>query len=190
MTNPTPASTSTPGFWGTVWSTLKWILMKVVAPGVAILVVVLAVVLVSMGVKNLQIGGILQTLLSGWLSKGSASDTSTAKAIDVANSVPSNRVDPTGKVIPQGTPDSQGDTQAVVVPIQGTGGLFSNPSVVTVVPPGGDNKPINIQLPNGVQANDVDKVVIVQPGQFVVTVKDTSGVSAQSIDTVLKKYGG
>lgn len=178
MTDPQPT------FLGTVWSTLKtwgkWAAIHLAAPGVALLVIVGAVILVSMGVKELQIGGLLASLF------GKKPD---ASAKDVVNTIPPDRVDPNGKVIPQGTPDQHGDTQAVVVPIQGTGGLFSNPSTVTVTPPG-TTTPIVIQLPQGVQAKDVESVVLLQPGQFAVTVKDSSGISGQQIDDVLKKYGG
>lgn len=178
MTDPQPT------FWATVWSTLKswgkWSAIHLAAPGVALVIVVVAIVLVSMGFKELQIGGLLARLF------GKKAD---AEANGVANTIPPGRVDPAGKVIPQGVPDQHGDTQAVVVPIQGTGGLFSNPDTVTITPPG-TTTPIVIQLPQGVKAKDVDKVVVVQSGKFVVTVKDTSGINAQEIDDVLKKYGG
>jgi len=174
-------------FWATVWSkaksALKWAGKKLLAPGVglivALVVIALAVLLLSMGFKELQIGGLLNWLLG---KKGA-----DAKVIDVANSVPPNRVDKDGKIIPIGTPDSKGDTQAVVVPIQDPG-LFSNPNTVVFTPPGAD-KPIEIQLPDGVKNQDVDKVIIVRPDVIAVTVKDNSGIPAQQIDSLLKKYG-
>ena len=173
-----------PTFWETVWAKLKawgrWAAIHFAAPGVALVVVIVAVILVAMGFKELQIGGILAKLF------GKKPD---GAAIDIANSIPDHRVGPDGKVIPQGVPDQKGDTQAVVVPIEGTGGLFSDPNTVTITPPG-QTTPTVIQLPQGVTAKDVDKVVVVQPNQFVVTVKDSSGISAQQIDDVLKKYGG
>jgi hypothetical protein len=172
-----------PTFWGTVWSTLKAIGIKLGAPFVAILVVVVGIVLAALGFKELQVGGLLSSLLKA-LGLGGKSVT----PIDISNSIPPNRVDPSGKIIPQGTPDQQGQTQAVVVPIQGTGGLFSNPSTVTITPPG-TTTPVVIQLPTGVKASDVASVVIVSPGNFVVTVKDSSGINAQQIDDVLKRYG-
>jgi hypothetical protein len=158
----------------------RWMGVKLMAPGVALVVVAIAIVLVAMGVKELQIGGLL-----GWLF---GKKDPEQKAIDIANTVPPHRVDPNGVLIPQGTPDSKGDTQAVVVPIQSPG-IFSNPTTVTFTPPGSD-KPIEIQLPDGIKNKDVDKVIVVQPGKFVVTVKDSSGIPAQKVDDLLKKYGG
>lgn len=171
-------------FWGTVWERLRawgrWAALNLLAPGVALIIVVVAVVLVAMGAKDLQIGGLLSRLF-GKKPEG--------KAIDVANSVPPERVDENGRFILPGTPDSKGDTQAVVVPIETSGGLFSNPDTIKFTPPGED-KPREIKLPDGVKADDVDTVVVVQPEKFVVTVKDSSGVTATQIDALLKKYGG
>jgi hypothetical protein len=75
-----------------------------------------------------------------------------------------------------------------VVPIEPSG-VLSNPNTVKFIPPG-ETTPKEVQLPDGVKANDVDKVIIVQPGKFVVTVKDSSGIDAQHIDALLAKYGG
>lgn len=173
-----------PMFWSTVWEKLstwgKWVAQKLLAPGVALIIVVVAVVLVAMGAKDLQIGGLLARLL-GKKAEGDGK-------IDIANTVDPDRVDKNGKLIPPGTPDSQGSTQAVVVPIENSGGLFSNPDTVKFTPPGED-KPREIKLPDGVTAKDVDKVIVVQPEKFVVTVKDNSKVSGQDIDDLLKKYG-
>lgn len=171
-------------FWPEVWARVKavsrWIGTRLLAPGVALLLVVLAIVLVAMGIKQLQIGGLL-----GWLFGKKEPER---KAIDVANSVPPNRVDKDGNIIPPGTPDSQGMTQAVVVPIQEPG-LFSNPDTVKFTPPG-EAKPIEVKLPDGVKNKDVEKVIVVQPEKFVVTVKDSSGVTAEKADDLIKKYGG
>jgi hypothetical protein len=173
-----------PSFWPVVWARIvtmaKWVGAKLLAPGVAVLVVILAVVLVSMGWKELQIGGLLGKLLGKKDPEG--------KAIDVANSVPETRIGPDGKLIPQGTPDSKGLTQAVVVPIKDPG-LFSNPDTVTFTAPGAD-KPTVVQLPDGVKSRDVEKVIVVQPDVVVVSVKDDSNIPARHIDDLLTKYGG
>jgi hypothetical protein len=177
-----------PSFWATAWektkAVLKWVGTKLLAPGVglivAIVLIILAGLLLTMGLKELQIGG--------WLARLLGKKDPEATVIDVANSVPPNRVDKDGKIIPVGVPDSKGDTQAVVVPIQNPG-LFSNPSTVTFTPPGSD-KPVEVQLPDGVKNKDVDKVIVVKPDVIAVTVKDNSGVSAQHVDDLLKKYGG
>lgn len=174
-----------PTFWATVWEKLKailhWMAIKLAAPGVALIVILVAVMLVSMGFKELQIGGLLAKLF------GKKSDVTADP--NVANTVLPTRVDKDGKLIPEGTPDSKGDVQAVVVPIEDNGGLFSNPDTVTVTPPGSD-KPVVVQLPDGVKAKDVDKVIIITPTQMVVSVKDSSGIPAQKIDDLLSKYGG
>jgi len=149
-----------------------------VAPGVALLVVVGAVLLVCLGIKNIQIGGLLGKLF------GKKDPEHTA--IDVANSVVKGRVDDKGKIIPIGQADSNGMTQAAVVPIKKPG-IFSNPNSVTFTPPG-ETKPVEIKLPDGVKAKDVEHVVVVQPKKFVVTVKDSSKVKAATVEDLLKRY--
>ena len=170
-----------PSFWTQFWERMKqvfrWIGLNLLAPGAALLLVIGAIILVSMGAKELQIGGLLAKLFGKKDPEHKA---------DVANSVDPDRVDKNGNLILPGTPDSKGVTQVVVVPIKDPG-LFSNPNTVEFTPPGAD-KPIEVQLPDGVQAKDVDKVVIVQPDKFVVTVKDTSGVTASKVDDLLRKY--
>jgi hypothetical protein len=166
-------------FWQATWGWLKWLARKLLAPIVAVLIVAAAVVLVALGWKELRIGGLLAALL-GRQEPG-------RKAIDVANTIPKDRIGPDGNVIPIGRPDSRGIKQVQVVPIEDPG-LFSNPDTVVIKPPGGD-KPIEIKLPDGVKAKDVDSVVVVNPEVTVVTVRDGSGVSAKDIDDLLAKYG-
>jgi hypothetical protein len=86
-------------------------------------------------------------------------------------------------VIPIGTPDAKGITQAVVVPIEPPS-IFSNPDHVVI------QDPVVVELPEGVKAKDVDKVVVVSPEIHVVTVKNTSTVKAKDVDDLLAKYGG
>ncbi len=170
-------------FWQAAWDKTKtvllWCKLHLLAPGAALFVVLVGILLASMGMKQLQIGGLLGRLFG--------KKEPDHKVIDVANSIDPDRVDPNGNLIQPGTPDSKGDTQVVVVPIKDPG-LFSNPNTVVFTPPG-KAEPIEVTLPDGVQSKDVDKVVVVQPGQFVVTVKDDSGVSASHVDDLLKKYG-
>lgn len=172
-----------PTFWQVVWAKFKtfgkWAQRYLAAPGVALLLIVGAMLLVAFGVKNIQIGGLLGKLFS--------KKKPETKAIDVANTVPKDRVDDKGKVIPQGESDSKGMTQAVVVPIKDPG-IFSDPKTVVFVPPG-ETKAVEIELPDGVQAKDVEKVIVVKPYKFVVTVKDSSGISGKTLDALLKKYG-
>jgi hypothetical protein len=179
MADPTPEPTFWSQFWGRMKAVFKWMALHLAAPGAALVVVIVAVILVSMGAKNLQIGGLLARLFG--------KKDPEQRAIDVANSVDPDRVDKNGNLIQPGVPDSKGDTQVVVVPIKDPG-LFSNPDTVTFIPPG-KTEPIEVQLPDGVKARDVDKVIVVQPGKFVVTVKDESGVPAKKVDDLLAKYG-
>jgi hypothetical protein len=137
-------------------------------------------VLVALGCKNIQIGGLLGKLFGKDPQDGK-------KPIDVANTVPEDRVDENGVIIKPGEPDSKGQTQAVVVPIEEPG-LFDDPSKVKITPPG-ETKPIVIDLPDGVKAQDVDKVIVVKPEVYAVTVKDKSGIKGEDIDSLLDKYG-
>lgn len=177
---PRLMSEPTKSVWDHVKTAAKWVWRVLGAPIILVLLVAGAVLLVSLGLKNVQIGGLIGALFG----KKSPAD----KAIDVANSVPKGRVDADGKLIPIGTPDAKGMTQAAVVPIANPG-LFSNPDTVVFTPPGAE-KPIEVSLPEGVKANDVEHVVVVKPGKFVVTVKDSSGVTAKKVDDLLSKYGG
>jgi hypothetical protein len=165
-------------FWQAVLRTLKWFAVKLLAPGVALLIVIGAVILVAMGAKELQIGGLLAKLFG-------KSDPGK-KAIDVANSIPKDRVDSEGNLIPIGKPDSKGITQVQVVPIEEPG-LFSNPDTVTYTPPG-KTEPVEVKLPDGVHSRDVDSVVVVSPEVTVVVVKDDTGLSTSRIDDLLAKY--
>lgn len=143
-----------------------------------LLLIVGAVIATMLGVKGLQIGGLIGLLLG--------KKTPDQKAIDVANSIPKDRVGPDGKLIPIGTSDEHGMTQAAVVAIDSTG-LFSNPDTVTFTPPGGEK--VEVQLPTGVKASDVEHVLVIQPGQFAVTVKDSSSIRGSDVDDLLERYG-
>jgi len=172
-----------PSFWqrtlASFKETLSWVGSKLLGPLGAVLLILVAVLLVSMGFKELQIGGLLGKLLG---KKGSDS----GRTIDLANSVDKDRVGPDGKLVEPGTPDSKGQTQAIVVPIEEPG-LFSNPDTVKFTPPG-EEKPIEIVLPDGVKNKDVGQVVVIRPDVVVVTVKDSSGIPAAKVEDLLKKY--
>jgi len=181
-----PPEEPEPSFWAVAWGHIKkagsavwWVVKRyLLGPLPAILLVAGAILLVIFGVKNLQIGGLLGKLLGR---------KDGEKAIDVANSVPKDRVREDGTVIKPGEPDKEGMTQATVVEIEKPG-LFSNPDTVKIKPPG-EAKPIVVDLPTGVKAKDVDKVVIVKPKVYAVSVKDNSGVDAKTVDDLLAKYG-
>lgn len=171
------------GFFIGIWNFIRRLSPKILGLLAALVVIVIAVLIVSMGFKNLQIGGILGKLLG----KKGGTNPGSGPIVETANSVDPKRIGPDGKLIPVGTPDSKGDTQAAVVPIQSPG-LFSDPNTVTFTAPGAD-KPTIIQLPDGVTNKQVEKVIVVQPNVVVVTVKDNSKVSTQTVDDLLKKYG-
>lgn len=168
-----------PTFWQAAWAWIKRVFRWIVAPLPAILLVVGAIILALLIGKNIQIGGLLAKLF-GTGPKGK-------KAIDVANSVPEDRVDKDGRIIPPGKPDFKGQTQAVVVPIEKPG-LFDNPDKVKIILPG-ETKPVVIDLPDGVKSKDVDKVIVVRPEVYAVTVTDSSGVKAEDVNDLLEKYG-
>ncbi len=170
-----------PSFWGKLWAGVKKAALGTAAPFLAVVVVMGALVLIALGLgQKLQIGGILGRLF------GKAPPEQ--KVVDVANSVDKDRVRPDGTVILPGQPDSKGNVQAVVVAINPPS-LFSDPKTVTFTPPGGDT-PVVVALPDGVTERDVDKVILVSPTITLVTVTDTSGIPAQRVEDLLKKYGG
>jgi hypothetical protein len=174
--------TSFKNFFAGLWALIKKTSPKLLGPIAALIVIVIAFVLVSMGFKELQIGGLLGKLLG---KKGGT--TPGGSTVETANSIDPKRVGPDGKLIPIGTPDQQGDTQATVVPIQ-TPGLFSDPNKVVFTAPG-DTTPTTVVLPTGVTNKQVDQVVVITPSTVAVTVKDNSGVPAAKVDDLLKKYG-
>lgn len=168
-----------PTFWQSAWGWIKRVFRWVAAPLPAILLVVGAIILAILLGKNIPIGGLLAKLF-GKDSKGK-------KVVDIANSVPEGRVDENGVIIKPGEPDAKGQTQAVVVPIEEPG-LFDNPDKIKIIPPG-ETKPVVVDLPDGVKADDVDKVIIVKPEVYAITVKDKSGVKAEDVDDLLERYG-
>ena len=170
-----------PTFWQTAWTKTKQIFRIVGASLPAIILILVVVALALIGIK-ISIGGILAKLF------GKVGDDPSKKTIEIANSIPKGRVDKNGKVIPQGVPDSTGQTQATVVPIEKPG-IFDDPGKIKVTPPG-ETKPIEVTLPDGVTPADVDKVIIVKPNVVVVSVKDSSGVKGEDVDALLRKYGG
>ena len=165
-----------------VWAKLKaaaaWVWAKLGVPGVALIIVAVGLLLVALGWKELQIGGILGRLFGKKPAPG---------PVAVANTVPPGRVDSKGNLIPVGQPDSTGQTQVPVVPVHEPG-FFSDPQTVKFTPPGAE-KPVEVRLPDGVKNTDVKQVIVIQPETVVVTVKDNSGVTAEKVDDLLAKYG-
>lgn len=169
-------------FFSRLWKVIKAISPKILGALAALVVVVVAIFLASIGFKELQVGGLLGKLLG----KKGGTTPGQGPTVETSNSIDPKRVGPDGKLIPEGVPDSKGDTQAVVVPIKDPG-LFSDPKTVTYTAPG-DSKPTTVALPDGVTNKHVEKVIVVQPNVVAVTVKDNSGISTQRVDDLLKKY--
>lgn len=162
------------------WTVKLWALVRkyILAPIPVLIIVVVAFILAMLGVKNLQVGGLIGKLLG--------KKAPEQKALEVANSIPPGRLREDGSLIPLDEPDSKGITQAHVVAIKEPG-LFDDPKVVKITPPG-ETKSISIQVPDGVRAQDIQQVVIVKPQIMAVTVKSTSTVRADDVDALLAKY--
>lgn len=164
-----------PSNWARVWAFLRKYL---IGPLPALIVVVGAAILVALGAKNVQIGGLLGKLLG--------KSRTPHKAIETANSVPPGRVREDGTVINIGEPDSKGITQAKVVAIEKPG-MFSDPKVIKITPPGAA-KPIEVEVPDGVKAKDVEQVLVVTPEVIAVTVKSSSPIKGRDVDDLIAKY--
>ena len=167
-------------FFAKLWAIIKGLSAKTLGVLLAIVVLAVVAVLIALGFKNLRMGGIL-----GWLL-GKTDDSRSV--IDQANTVDPQRVDPSGKPIPIGQPDSKGITQVPVLPIQDPG-LFSDPNKVVIQPPNSD-KPVVVVLPDGVKNSEVDQVVVITPTVTDVIVTDKSEVSKSEVDDLLSKFRG
>lgn len=168
-----------PTLMSKTWVWLKKAGRSVLAILPAVIIGIVALVAIVLGAKNLQLGGLFAKLFGGDKPNGQ-------KAIDKANSIPKDRVDKDGRITPIGTPDSQGITQAKVLEIERPG-VFDRDDQVKIVD--GDEE-IVVDLPDGVKAKDVERVIIVKPKVYVVEVKDSSKVTATDVDDLLAKYGG
>jgi hypothetical protein len=99
--------------------------------------------------------------------------TRVAKKYVVVSDIPKDRVDPTGKLIPIGTPDTIGYTQWEEMPF--SVGILSGGSHYVQV---GDDK---VELPTGLTASDVHHVIQVKPDTYAIAVEDHSGVNASTL---------
>jgi hypothetical protein len=170
-------------FFAKIWASVRKLSPKILGPLAALVVIVTSVILVSMGFKELQIGGLLGKLLG---KKGGV-NSDLGPTVETANSIDPKRVGPDGKVIQEGVPDQTGSTQAVVVPIKPPG-LFSDPNTVVFTAPGED-KSTTVVLPTGVTNKQVDQVVVINQTTVAVTVRDNTGLPVSKVDDLLKKYG-
>ncbi len=166
--------------WSWLQAACRWVARNLLGPIGVLLLVVFAVVAAAVGFREIQVGGLIARLLGKKKASGGG-------VIEVANSVPEGRIAPDGTLIQPGEPDSRGQTQAVVVPIQEPG-ILSNPNTVRFLPPG-QKDPVELPLPDGVKNRDVDQVIVVRPQVMVVTVKDASGIQAEKVEDLLRKYG-
>jgi len=162
-----------------IWNTCKAIAKALWAPLGVVLLVVIGAILTAAGVKGVQIGGLLGGLL------GKKKPTDLKAVIKTANSIPKERVDSQGTPIQIGVEDANGVKQVPVAEIESPG-VFSDPTVVKFTPPG-ETKPVEVQLPTGVKAQDVEHAMVVSQDNFVVTVKNDSKVSPKDVQDLLKE---
>jgi hypothetical protein len=153
----------------TTWDKVKRYLRMTVWLVPAIILVAAVAFLLILGIK-VPINDLLAKMF------GPSAVKKTKPTIESANSVPQ------GRLVPKGVPDSTGQTQAEVVPIEESGGH------IKVTPPG-ETKPIDVVLPDGVDSGDVNQVIIVKPQVDAVEVKTTSPVTSEQVTDLLNKYG-
>jgi hypothetical protein len=168
------------GFRATLSRCWKAVARWVLGPGAAILVIIGGLLLLVFVGKLIPLGQVFD-----WIT-GRDKKPGDQRAVDVVNHPPEDRTKD-GKPIEPGTPDSKGQTQAVVVPIE-TPGLFDRQDQVRYTPTGTD-KPVVVDLPTGVQASEVKAVVVMTPRIVAVTVASTSKATPLQVEDLLKKYG-
>jgi len=173
-----PPKLSVTPFWVKLWGGLKRVVRTLLSSVPALILMVVATILIILRVRGIQMGGLFDKLLG----RNGADHPKAAHKVDA---VPEDRVDAAGNLIPIDTPDSQGVTQARVVRIEQPG-VFDRSDQVKALDGG---VPVVVELPDGVKARDVDKVLVIKPDVYAVTIKNTSRISRTDVDTLLLKYG-
>lgn len=120
--------------------------------------------------KDLQIGGLLGSLLG-------------QKKPNLRAVVPEARVDEAGKPILPGESDAVGFTQAPVSTTIQKPGLFSDPKTVVIEHPTKGKQ--TISLPTGVVNKDVAEVTEIEPDVYEVKNNDKSSVDAKKLLAIL-----
>lgn len=154
-----------PNFWETVKSGAKtafnWTMRYPVALVIAVLVIAAAAVAMMLGIGDrFNVGGLLSKLFG--------KDDTEGRVVK-ANEVPPERVDSEGNPINKGNPDEHGYVQREVRILDQSSNPFRDKSKIKVRASDGTEK--KIKLPKGVQDNDVDRVMEVQPKVFKIEIK-------------------
>lgn len=154
------------GMWDRVKGAAKsfytWFARYPLALMVAVLIIAGVAVALMLGVGDrFNVGGLLGRLFG---RKAEPEDR-----ILVANKVPKKRVDEDGEQIPIGTPDSKGIVQRPVEVLEQPTNPFRDKTKLKIKTPEGAEK--TIDLPDGVEDKDVDKVFQIQPKVYKVEVK-------------------
>ena len=143
----------------------QWCVKYPVATILTLLVAVVGIIAVVFN-DRINLGGLIGKLWGNDVVKD---------PVATANTVPPDRVDKNGEPIPIGEADEHGNTQWKVKKLKTSNNPFRDKTKVTINTDEGD---VVVKLPEGLQDKDVDKVIEVKPGEFVVVnVKDSSGVS-------------
>ncbi len=176
-------------FWQSLWGNLKstfgtvakFLIQYPIALIAAAFVIVIGLALMYLGVKDINIGGILKWLFSrpGY----------THTTLAASNTIPTHRVDTEGNKIPVGAPDQNGWTQWEVQPYKPPASPLRDRTVVSVTSPTTGN-PVDSKLPDGVKDTDVEQVVEVKPEVFVVKTNNESKVHARDLLDRLPKPKG
>lgn len=121
--------------------------------------------------KNLQIGGILGSLLG-------------QKKTDLRATVAEDRTDAAGKSIAPGQSDANGYTQAPISTSIKAPGLFSDPSQLVIDHPVKGKQ--TIQLPVGVTNKDVAEVTEIDSNVYEIKNHDSSSVDTKKLLAILQ----
>jgi len=156
----------TEGFWDKVkaffGNIFTWVGRYPIALIVTFLLLVAAVVALALGWGDrFNIGGLIGRLF------GKKADPDNR--VIVANKVPEQRVDEAGESIPVGEPDDKGIVQRPVEVLEQSANPFRDKSKIKVKTPEGVET--QLDLPTGVEDNDVDRVFQIQPKVYTIEVK-------------------
>lgn len=153
-----------------------WVRKNILSPPILFLVTLIALVLLGFGVR---------VFLGDIFRKIQGNPFNGIKSLPPVLPVDPQRVHDDGTVILPGEKDAKGWVQPVVYPVP-VPDIFDSPSVVTVKTPEG---PLEVELPVGVDREEVKEVVVIQPGVVTVTVTNRDPVATPTLDKLLETYG-
>ena len=148
----------------------EWVIKKPAALAAAALVIIGGILLVLFK-KDLQIGGILSSLLG------------EKKKPNLRVVPPEKRVRKDGSAIQPGESDERGFTQAPVSTTIKKPGLFSKPDEIVIEHPTKGNQ--TIKLPTGVKNKDVREVIEIEPDIYEVKNNDKPSVDTDKLLAIL-----